>query len=131
MTDFLPELLTVLLNRVAERSGPDRKLPHNPDVLHRAFYELHRDYAAAFPAIGELRFITAGAFPYSPDLTEAMDVLQFSGALSRDNPSYDRFSPKRYDDSDELLAEEAKKLTAGKTAEFERLVDDLTRALAV
>ena len=63
----LSEFLTLVLSRVADKKGgDDRLLPHNPRVLHRAFFTVRERYQEAFPFLRELHFITAGAFPYSP-----------------------------------------------------------------
>ena len=82
-TYSLPEFLTLVLSRVSQESTLGRRLPQSPQILHRAFYGLAPKYAEVFPPLGELHFITAGAFPYSPELTEVLDILQFSGSISR------------------------------------------------
>jgi hypothetical protein len=128
----LAEFLTLILNRVAHHGGEGRRLSQNPKVLHRAFYELVPKYGEVFPPLRQLHFITAGAFPYSPELTEVLDILQFSGSISRENPSYEQFTPKQYPDTDEWLEEGTTRVTRGNAAlsgELEGIVQDLSSAL--
>lgn len=129
----LSEFLTVILNRVAERRGEaNRLLPQNPSILHKAFYEMSPKYSESFPSLKQLHFITAGAFPYSPDLTEVLDLLQFSGSISRENPSFEKFSLKQYTDTSEWLQEETARLTEGdeqRRAKLNEMIEDLAMAL--
>jgi hypothetical protein len=131
-TYTLPEFLALVLSRAAQASAPGRRLSQSPPVLHKAFYELAPKYADEFPPLRELHFITAGAFPYSPELTEVLDILQSSGSISRDNPSYEQFSPKEYPDTDQWLSEGTQRVTQGSEAlsgRFDEIVSDLSIAL--
>jgi len=128
----LPEFLTLVLNRVAQHGGEVRRLSQNPKVLHRAFYDLVPKYGEAFPPLQQLHFITAGAFPYSPELTEVLDILQFSGSISRENPSYQQFTPKRYPDTEAWLQEGTDRVISGDASlsgELDGIVHDLSSAL--
>jgi len=125
------EFFVLLLNRAA--AGAEKRLHQNPEKLHTAFYRLKTRYGEIFPSLGDLHFITAGAFPYSPDLTEAFDVLQFSGASSKENPSYEMVAPKRFDGLAEWLEESDARIT-GDDADRQRalrsVVDELREALS-
>ena len=128
----LPEFLALVLNRVAQENVTGRRLPQSPRILHKAFYELAPKYAEVFPPLGELHFITAGAFPYSPELTEVLDILQFSGSISRENPSYEQFTPKEYPDTHEWLEEGTRRVTGGDavlSGQLNGIVSELSSAL--
>jgi hypothetical protein len=48
-------------------------------VFHSFFYDLREELGVYFPALGKLRFITHGAFPFSPMLDETVsDVVILS-----------------------------------------------------
>ncbi len=98
-SEFLTLLLASLTMASDESVGPVVYLREDPQTLHNVFFKLRQDFSKQFPPLQDLHFITAGSFPYSPDLTEALDNLQLSGVLSRLNPSYDKFSPKSFKDS--------------------------------
>ncbi|HEX9887102.1 MAG TPA: hypothetical protein VGA70_11470, partial [Longimicrobiales bacterium] len=106
----------------------------SPERLHTAFYQLQQRYGDHFPELKDLRFITAGAFPYSPDLTEALDILQESGATSKDNPLLQQFAPKSFDGLDGWLREADARVTQGndeRRAALNRAVEDLSKDLLV
>lgn len=110
----LTELLTVMLQSLkgADPEGSSRpRLKEDPRFLHAAFYELQKRFAKDFPPLRDLHFITAGPFPYSPELTEVLDSLQLSGLIWRENPSYKHFSFVEFDDSEEWLKENRKRVT--------------------
>jgi hypothetical protein len=125
------EFFRVLLKRLAQ-NRKEARFSEDPQKLHQVFYNISRNYASQFPELSELHFITAGAHPYSPELTEALDILQMSGAISRQNPSYEFFSVRYYDDTDavvqrdlnELIGQDAKRANA-----FEEIVRSLDTAL--
>lgn len=126
-------LKTLVEKRQTQHVDNPSSLPEDPKVLHSAFYELKCNYARHFPPLNDLHFITAGAFPYSPDLTEALDHLQWSGAISRENPSYERFSPRQFSDSAEWMAKSRNKVVGHNTSRLralEHAVDQLDHALA-
>src|SRR5688500_17720650 len=114
-TPSFAEFLSVLLKSVAKAHNGSVALKEDPRVLHRVFYAIERKYKRQFPELRELHFITAGAYPYSPVLTETLDVLQMSGAIERKNPSFEKFSPTEYDDTDTVLPR-SKKALLGKDA---------------
>lgn len=126
----LSAFLTVLLSRVADTKGGDeRLLPHNPRVLHRAFFTVRERYQEEFPFLRELHFITAGAFPYSPDLTETLDRMQASGSISRTNPSFDRFMIKTDADTREWVDQETARVVGGDEAKS-RALNEMVEELA-
>ncbi len=130
------EFLSILLKTIADRHGEAVRLmlAEDPQVFHRVFYEVEPKYRKHFPQLTELHFITAGAYPYSPELTEALDALQMSGAISRENPSFEKFSPTRYPDTPRVLQTRQRALVGGdarKQRAFDRLVDYLDRKLAL
>jgi hypothetical protein len=135
------EFLRVVVKSIAERhAGPAIKgqgrpaLIEDPQKLHRAFYEVVRLYQKEFPQLADLHFITAGAYPYSPELTEALDCLQMSGAISRDNPSFERFSPTYYEDTPRVIKAGRRRLVGNdpkKQNAFDRIVEYLDQRLSV
>lgn len=130
----LSEFLTLVLNRVADQKDREQRLlPHNPRILHKAFFDVRERYQDTFPALRDLHFITAGAFPYSPDLTETLDLLQSSGSISRTNPSFDRFMIKTDADTETWLRAEADRVTEGdarKTSALNAMVEELAAGLS-
>lgn len=132
-TPSFSDLLSVLLKSVAAAHNGPVALAEDPQRFHRAFYALERKYRKQFPELQELHFITAGAYPYSPVLTETLDVLQMSGVIERKNPSFERFSPTEYADTPTVLPRRRKALI-GKSTErkkaFQQMVEYLGSALS-
>ena len=131
------EFLVLVLKSLVEKRQSEHienpgSLPEDPKVLHSAFYQLKRKYSKQFPPLSELHFITAGAFPYSPDLTEALDQLQWSGAITRENPSYEQFTPRQFSDSAAWMIESRKRVVGSDSSRVKalrRAVDQLDHAL--
>lgn len=96
-------LLAELMKAPKAASAHHPYLSEDPAILHEAFYEIKKRYAAVFPALDDLHFITAGSHPYSPELTELFDRLQAAGAISRENPSFERFTKKTYEDTSDRM----------------------------
>jgi hypothetical protein len=127
----ISEFLRVVLKAVAEQRGreqPHRRatLPEDPQVIHKVFYEIPASLLKELPALKELHFIRAGAYPYSPELTEALDDLQTSGGISRENPSYERFSGTEYDDTKAVLAAKRQEIVGSRKAKAKALDDLIT-----
>lgn len=107
-------------------------LKEDSQTLHWTFYELQRRYGNSFPALRELHFIESGAFPYSPELTDALDRLQMSGAISRENPSYEKFSVTGYKDTPGFVERKKRQLIgADRKLEkaFDQIIDELEARL--
>src|SRR6266498_3319195 len=97
------------------------------------FYRIKVKYVKHFPVLEELHFIEAGAYPYSSELTEALDRLQMAGAIVRENPSYQKFSPTVLKDTSDVLVERRSDLVGSdskKEAALTNLISDLESALA-
>lgn len=131
------ELLRLLLKSLASLRKADTPqgrvmLPEDPIILHRAFFDIPAEIRHIFPPLEELHFITAGAYPYSPELTEALDNLQMSGAISRENPSYERFSVTEYEDTGTVVDRLRREIT-GENPErqkaLSRLIEHLDQKL--
>lgn len=109
------ELLSLAFRKLALDLGGQDKPPariwlsQDPEVLHPLFERLAEKYQTALPALQKLSFTREGAFSYSPELTDALGTLQLTGAISRLNPTFDRFSPIIYQGSDEVLTEQLKR----------------------
>jgi hypothetical protein len=122
------EFLSVLLKSVAKAHAGPVALAEDPRVFHRVFYRIERKYKKHFPELRELHFITAGAYPYSPELTETLDVLQMSGVIERKNPSFEKFSPTEYTDTGTVLPRR-KKALLGKSPTRQKAFDEIVRYL--
>jgi len=138
------EFLRLAIKALALRHSPSTRatrrgssvslvtLKEDSQTLHWTFYELQRQYGSSFPALRELHFIESGAFPYSPELTEALDRLQMSGAISRENPSYEKFSVTGYKDTGGFVDRKKRQLIgADRKLEktFDRIIDELEARL--
>ncbi len=125
-------LKSLASSRKAHAPGSRVMLPEDPIILHRAFFDIPDAIRHEFPPLEELHFITAGAYPYSPELTEALDSLQMSGAITRENPSYERFSVTEYDDTSAIVEALRREITGGiqeRQAALARLIDHLDQKL--
>lgn len=123
----------VALLRALLKNSLGTMFHEDPRSLHQAFYTLRERYGNDFAPLGELHFITAGAFPYSPDLTEAFDTLQMTGALFRENPHFERFGPSRYDDTADVAPQYKASLVGSDPAladRFDHLVQDFQELAA-
>ena len=133
LSEFLRLVLKSLALAKSKQPGSANvKLLEDPKKLHRTFYRIKVKYAAHFPVLDELHFIEAGAYPYSSELTEALDRLQMAGAIVRENPSYQKFSPTLLTDTDSVVVQRRQELVgtdSKKKAALEDLISDLESAL--
>ncbi len=108
------ELMRLAIKSLALRNGvePDKNfwLREHPDTLHRTLLELKTRLQSNLPPLEEIHFITSGPFPYSSEVSQALDRLQQANAISRENPSYQRFSPKVFKDTKDLVPQEIETL---------------------
>ena len=112
----LRQVVAYLVKYLAvKRIDKDLGFPGTPAVVHSAFFDLQRRFGDDLPQLKRMHFITLGQYPYSHELTEVLDSLQFSGAFTRDNPSYATFRPGVTDDTIEWLGK------------MESLIGDTTR----
>jgi hypothetical protein len=138
----LSDLLNLILKKAAMRRADKLELSSLSDVrmsedakkLHYTFFKLKEQFGDQLPELKKLHFITAGAFPYSPDLNMALEQLQQSGSISRENPSFEKFSAKEYSDTRQVIEQEWSEVTAGdkgRAAALEAAVDRVDRDLVV
>ena len=131
------DLLALALQQAAVVEGKSRStsevwFTEEPSRLHRAFKEICERYRKLFPELAELSFSNEGAFPYSPELRQILGNLQLYGIIGRRNPSFDRFSPKLFDDSERVVKNELKFFfgdSREKLDGFERLVEEVRKQL--
>lgn len=100
----LPQLLRLALKKVAvdhlrEHQETRVWLDEQPARLHGAIRELQRAYADQLPALRDIHFLDQGPFPYSRDIAVALEILQQSGAINRENPTFIRFAPRVFKDT--------------------------------
>lgn len=129
--DTFSAFFRIVLKKLSQQR-PRALLSEDPQRLHQAFFEIASQYRERFPALGELHFITAGAHPYSPELTEALDLLQMSGAITRQNPSYEFFSVRLYPDTETVVKRELGELIDGdesRAVALDEIVNSLDEAL--
>jgi hypothetical protein len=128
------ELFSLALLKLAKDSGAHENCWLNEKTrdLHTAMMNLAATYSKTLKPLSTLHFVEGGAFPYSYELGRTMDLLQQSGLIRRENPSYDRFRPtwgvdaegyleKRLDDIFEE-DKEAEEAFRGFTKELELLL---------
>ena len=132
----LSQLLRLILAEVVGTAEGSRRnlISEETNKLHSTFYEIKKKYAALFPPLKELHFITAGSHPYSAELTEALDRLQAGGAISRENPSFERFSRKQYADTASRMQQTRQRIVAedaAKGAALEEIVRELEEKILV
>jgi hypothetical protein len=123
------ELMRMALKQIVIRgSGSDVWLREEPRELHKKLLDLRDELGDSLQALKELHFITTGPFPYSRNVIDTLDLLQQSNAIRRENPSYQRFSPKRFSDTKTVLEADLARVF-GKRPEarqaFDRFVDGL------
>jgi hypothetical protein len=74
-----------------------------PNLLHPTIKKLAEKYSEHLEPLKSLHFATAGAFPYSVELTRTLDLLQQAGMIKRENPSFARFAPTWSADSEDII----------------------------
>jgi len=128
------ELLGLALKELARTSEKpeDCWLSQKPDRLHPLMQKLARKFSHSLEPLQSLHFACAGAFPYSSELSRALDLLQQSGLIKRENPSFDRFAPTWYQDSQEVIQARTGEVFSGDEQakrEFDAFVKDLSELL--
>jgi len=117
-----------------KRAEGDVWFTEDPPKLHRTLKDIRDRYSQAFPELGELSFSSEGAFPYSPELRQILGNLQLDGVIGRRNPSFDRFSPNIFPDTEQVVDLELKEFF-GKDRDrleaFLHLADELRERLVV
>ena len=98
------ELLGLALMELARETTPnDYWLIEKADRLHCKMRELSEKYSEKLIPLKSLHFSIAGAYPYSIELARALEILQQSGIIKRDNPYYEHISPVWSDDAGEYI----------------------------
>ena len=119
--------LGLILKRLAQLVDPDDSLRKEVFLdrdrrFQTLFWELKGKYERLFPPFRRLHFMTAGAFPYSRDLTKARDILYLSGAIKYVD---DAMCPTWFRDSNQVVMKELTQLgilAGGLALEFNQLV---------
>jgi hypothetical protein len=101
----LTEFLGLALQQLARESRDSNHcwLSEKPSELHRTFKALAEAHREILRPLSTVHFATAGSFPYSSELSRSLDLLQQAGMIRRENPSYNRFAPTWFADSEEEL----------------------------
>lgn len=103
---FTGLLSLVLKYRAYKAPNNDVYLCRLRAKLHRFVYSIRERFEEDFPEFEDLHFMTAGAFPYSEELAEAIWVLTISGALSGFSDFGDFYYVTWFQDSAKALKEE-------------------------
>lgn len=126
------ELMRLAIKKLALNKGvaPDQNfwLQEHPTKLHRRLLELKQALQSKLPPLEQIHFITSGPFPYSSEVAQALDLLQQANVISRENPSYQRFSPKIFLDTKDVIDQEVESLFHSNSAvrmAFEAFVEGL------
>lgn len=131
-----PEFMRLAVKRLLLlQEDPQRTLwlQERPEQLHKILLQLRDRLQDRLPPLRDLHFITAGPFPYSGDVVEALDLLQQSNAISRANPDYQRFSPKYFADTRDVVNADVQTLFGANQpakAAFEEFVHGLEAVIA-
>ena len=71
------QLLQLVFLRIAMDHKPNNAWFTLDDaILHPAIFKLQQKYGQALPPLEKLHFVTAGAFPYSHELSDCIDNLK-------------------------------------------------------
>jgi len=100
-----PQLFSLAINTLALKRAGHCWIDETPTKLHARVKEIAEELKENLPPLSDLHFHEAGAFAYSAELSQALDLLQQAGLIRRENPSFDRFRPTRATDSEEVIAE--------------------------
>ena len=79
--------------------------PDNRKALYSKFFELRQKYQDRFPVLDKMHFAQNGAFPYSKELTRAIDNMALSGDIIRQylGNDEDGFRTAWSDDSEKVI----------------------------
>jgi len=108
-----PQLFRLALKQLDLQYTGERSqiwLEEDPRRLHACIKHLQDELGDRLPGFGSLHFLSRGPFPYSRDVSMALEILQQSGAINRENPNYTRFSPKRFKDTKEVVEQQVEEL---------------------
>ncbi len=132
-----PELMRLAVKQLAllKHVGPNQTLwlREEPQDLHKTLLGLRDQLQDRLPPLRSLHFITAGPFPYSGDVVEALDLLQQANAIARENPDYQKFSPKVFEDTAGMVEQDVQTLFGGNQsakAAFDEFVHGLEQVIA-
>lgn len=127
LNQSLPLLIGAVLVRITLDTTQNQPIyfAGNVNELGQLFYKLKKDFGddGSFPALAEMHIVTAGAFPWSEDLEEALSILHSAGVI---HYRAGEIVVWRTEDAEGMLREE---LMAGfgydqaLREKFERLVD--------
>ena len=127
-----PELMRLAVKQLAISKGKEANqtlwLREEPQQLHKTLLDLKQHLQDQLPPLRRLHFITAGPFPYSGDVVEALDLLQQANAIARENPDYQKFSPKIFRDTRGILAQDLQTLF-GANRDARTAFDEFVRGL--
>jgi len=72
-----PELFQLVFLQIAINHKPSNAWFTLDDaIFHTAIFKLQQEYGKTFPPLEKLHFMTAGAFPYSHELSDAISSLK-------------------------------------------------------
>ncbi len=132
-----PELFRIAIKDLAKQRGiePDKNLwlREDPKNLHKRLLELQVELQEQLPPLQSIHFLTAGPFPYSSEVAQTLDLLQRANAISRENPSYQRFSPKIFQDTYPVVEKEIDVIFRGRDnarKAFDQFVKGLSTLVA-
>ena len=129
-----PQLLRLALKKVAVdhyRATKSQQvwLDEEASVLHTKLRSLQARLGEHLPPLAAVHFLDTGAsHPYSREVAEALDILQQSGAINRENPQYRWLCPPVFGDTPERIDAEIDRLFSSGSLErgaFEELVAGL------
>lgn len=132
-----PEFFRIALKKLAEKRGVDTQknlwLREDPRFLHQTVLRLQEGLKDRLPPLRRIRFITRGPFAYSSEIVQALELLQRANAISRENPAYQKFSPKIFKDTYDVVDQEIAELFESKDDEaraFDEFVSGLETLIA-
>lgn len=87
---------------------PERRiwLKEEPAAPHNLVYDVALRLGEVLPPLRQLHFISRGDLHYCSEIVEALDLMQQANGIARENPSYQRFSPKVFADTAEAIPKE-------------------------
>lgn len=113
VVEVVANLLKHVVHNAHNAGAHDIRLLEKPRTLHTVFHQAQREFGERLPELNQLHFMTIGSFPYSHDLAAAIEVIHTSGSMSRENPSYERFSMASREDTASVLRREWEELVGG------------------
>ena len=129
-----PQFLRLALKKAAvihykETDGRELWLDEEASVLHTKLRQLQTRLGEHLPPLAGVHFLDTGVSdPYSREVAEALDILQQSGAINRENPQYRWLCPPVLGDTVEAVDAEIVRLFPADSPErgaFEKVVEGL------